>query len=118
MSVETQTAPIPEMPGAETVHVRGRVTWLEGPQVRKTLLGQMSSTSASKVVLELADVEEIDTAGAAVLAEVLKFGMNLGKRVLLCSPSEPVLRIFRLAGFDDVLNQCCSDPQETWQRLQ
>ncbi len=118
MSFETETASIPEMPEAETVHLRGRVTWQEGPNVRKALLGRMSSTAASKVVLELAGVEEMDTAGAAVLAEALKYGLNRGKRDLLCSPSEPILRIFRLAGFDDVLKHCCTDPQETWQRLQ
>ena len=118
MSFVTETAPIPEMPEAGTVHLRGRVTWREAPRVRKCLLGEMSGNSASKIVLELAGVEEMDTAGAAVLAEVLKHGITRGKRVLLCSPSEPILRIFRLAGFDEVLQHCCVDPQETWRRLQ
>jgi anti-anti-sigma factor len=118
MTFQTEIAMIPEMPEAGTMHLRGRVTHKEARQLRKAILGEMDSTTASKVVLELAGVEEMDTSGAAVLAEALKHGMGLGKRVLLCSPSEPVMRIFRLAGFDDVLNHCCSDPQETWSRLQ
>ena len=69
-------------------------------------------------MLELGGIESIDTSGAAVIAEVFKAGISDGKHVLLCSPSEVVLRIFRLAGFEDVLNHCCSDPQETWRRLQ
>ncbi len=114
----TEVTSIPQMPEATTVHLRGRVTADEAPGLREHILGELRKTAATKLVLELASVEQIDTAGAAVLAEALKFGQNRGMRVLLCSPSEPVMRIFRLAGFDEVLTQCCSDPQETWQRLQ
>ena len=115
---QTEVTSISQMPEATTVHLRGRVTADEAPELREAILGELRKTAASKLVLELASVEQIDTAGAAVLAEALKFGQNRGMRVLLCSPSEPVMRIFRLAGFDEVLTHCCSDPQETWQRLQ
>lgn len=106
------------MPEAGTIRLRGRVTHDEAPEARTALLDEMGKQTGSKVVLELGGVESIDTSGAAVLAEVFKAGVSKGKRVLLCSPSESVLRIFRLAGFEDVLNHCCADPEETWRRLQ
>ena len=52
-----------------------------------------------------------------VLAEAVRVGQDRGQRILLCSPSEPVLRIFRLAGFEEVLQCCCADPAETHRRL-
>lgn len=115
---QTELVPIPQLPEAVTFRLRGRVTVEEAPEVRDEILNVMTRTKATKLVLQLSGVEQIDTAGAAVLAEALKFGQNRGMRVLLCSPSEPVMRIFRLAGFDEVLGLCCNDPQETWQRLQ
>lgn len=115
---QTEVTLIPEMPEAGTLHVRGKATFDEAPELRKKILAELGRLPAEKVVIELADVREMDTAGAAVLAEAFKYGINRGKRVLFCSPSVSVLNIFRLAGFDDVLNQCCSDPQETWRRLQ
>ncbi len=115
---QTELVPIPQLPEATTFRIRGRVTVDEAPDVRDEILDVLTKTAATKLVLQLSGVEQIDTAGAAVLAEALKFGQNRGMRVLLCSPSEPVMRIFRLAGFDEVLGLCCNDPQETWQRLQ
>lgn len=114
---QTEFTPIREIPEAGTVHLRGRITRDEAPDVRRALLDAIGKHRGSKIVLELAGVEEIDTAGAAVLAEALKAGLNRDLRVLLCSPSQAVMQIFRLAGFEDVLDRCCADPRETWQRL-
>ena len=54
---------------------------------------------------------------AAVLVEALMAAKRRGLRLLLCSPSESVLRMFRLAGFEEVLDHCCSTPEETRRRL-
>ena len=115
---EAEVAGIETMPEAATVRLGGRITFDEAPEVRRLLLDEVGKHTGSKLVLELAGVNEIDTSGAAVLAEALKSGMSRGLRVLLCSPSESVMQIFRLAGFEDVLNHCCADPKETWRRLQ
>ena len=114
----TEVTPIPDMPEAGTLHLMGRVTYEVASDLRESLLSEMSRLSARTLVLQLSDIEEMDTAGAAVLAEALKLGQSRGMRVLLCSPSEAVLRIFRLAGFEEVLDRCCADPQETLRRLQ
>jgi anti-anti-sigma factor len=109
---------MPDMPEAGTLRLRGSITYDEVPELREFILSELSRSTGTKVVLELSGIETMDTTGAALLAEALKFGQNRDLRVLLCSPSESVLRIFRLAGFDDVLQHCCVDPQVTWQRLQ
>lgn len=113
----TETRPLPGVPNAGEIAIRGRVTYEEAPDLRKRILDELARPPASRVVVELSGVEAMDTSGAAVLAEALKAGERRGLRVLLCSPSESVLRIFRLAGFEDVLRCCCTDPEETRRRL-
>ena len=115
---QTEVTTIPEMPEAGTIHLRGRVTLEDAAEARQTLLEELDKIGGTKVVFELSGIEAIDTSGAAVLAEALRVGLDRGQRVLLCSPSAAVMEIFRLAGFQDVLDHCCSDPQETWRRLQ
>ena len=95
----------------------GRITISEAPVVRDEVLGWLGSTDAEHVVMELSGVEKMDTSGAAVLAEAVRVSIDRGQRILLCSPSDPVRKIFELAGFEDVLECCCADPAETQRRL-
>jgi anti-anti-sigma factor len=112
-----EVAPIEGMPHASSMALAGRVTLDEASAVRNEILGWLTSTDASRIVMELSNVEKMDTAGAAVLAEAIRVGRDHGQSILLCSPSESVIRIFRLAGFEEVLQCCCSDPAETQRRL-
>lgn len=114
---QTEVVPIPDIPDASAIHLSGRVTMDSAPRLRDKIMAEVSATAADKLVLELSGIEKIDTAGAAVLVEALKDGQERGMRVLLCSPSDSVTQIFRLAGFEEVLNYCCSCPEETRQRL-
>jgi anti-anti-sigma factor len=115
---QTEVLPIEAMPEAGAIRLRGAATYREVPALRSVLLEEVGKHEGTKLVLELAGIEKFDTAGAAVLAEVLKAGLDRGLRVLLCSPSPAVVNIFRLAGFDSVLDHCCANPDETWSRLQ
>ena len=99
------------------IRIQGRVTFDEAPELRKAILGEVEQTTARRLILELGGIDNMDTSGAAVLAEALRAGQNKGMRVLLCSPSESVIRIFRLAGFVDVLDHCCAGWEETRRRL-
>jgi anti-anti-sigma factor len=112
-----EVTPIEGMPQASTMALAGRFTLDEASAARSEILGWLESTEAARIVMELSSVEKMDTAGAAVLAEAVRVGQDRGQRILLCSPSEPVLRIFRLAGFEEVLQCCCADPAETHRRL-
>jgi anti-anti-sigma factor len=115
---ETEIRPIPELDDASTLHVRGRIRYAQAPALRKPILDWVSRSSASRLIIELDDVEEMDTSGAAVLVEALVFGRDRSKQMLLCSPSESVLRLFRLAGFEEALKACCPSPAEALRRLQ
>lgn len=114
---QTEVVAVPDIPDAMTVRIKGKVRYTDASALRKLVLDEISATSADKVVLELGGVEEMDTSGAAVLVEALLLGRDRNKRILLCSPSESVLRLFRLAGFEDALRACCPTPQETRRRL-
>jgi len=114
---QTVTAPVPDVPGASALRVRGRVRHAEATALRTALLHWIGSSAESRLVIELDEVDDMDTSGAAVLVEALLRGGERGKRVLLCSPSESVLRLFRLAGFEEALRACCPTVVEARRRL-
>lgn len=113
----TQTERVEDVPDATTIHLEGRATLEDAAGLRESLLAEVSATPSAKIVLELSRVEDMDTAGAAVLVEALALGHRRGRRMLLCSPSESVVRRFRLAGFEEVLDYTCATPDETRRRL-
>jgi len=114
---QTEIASIQDHEDASTFRVRGRVRYAEAPELRNRVLDWIDGTPASRLVISLGQVEEIDTSGAAVLVEALLRGRQVHKSILLCSPSDSVLRLFRLAGFEEALDACCATPAETAQRL-
>ena len=109
--------PIDGVPRAGTIRVAGSITRHEASALRRSLLDALEKTTADKMVLSLDGVDRMDTAGAAVLAEVVKRAIERNIRVLLCSPSEAVMKVFRLAGFGEILSRTCADPTETQRRL-
>jgi anti-anti-sigma factor len=114
---ETQVAEVPDVPEATAVRIKGVARYPQVPKLRQVILEEIERTSAPRVVIELGQVTKMDTSGAAVLVEALLFGRDRGKTILLCSPSESVLRMFRLAGFEDAIKASCSSPAETRRRL-
>jgi len=85
--------------------------------LRKALLDWIRASAQSRLIIELDGVDDMDTSGAAVLVEALVAGRDQGKRVLLCSPSDSVVRLFRLAGFEEALRACCATSAEARRRL-
>jgi len=114
---ETRLVPVRGLADASSVVIRGRAILEEAPELRRALLGRVDEVRTPKTVLYLGDVDEMDTAGAAVVFEALKHGHALGQKVLICSASESVVRMFRLAGLEEALRYCTSCPEETQRRL-
>ena len=114
---QTEIAQSAELPGVRTLRIKGSVTYHDAPELRDWILQEVAQTPAPRLVLSLGDVEKMDTAGAAVLVEALLEGQKRGLRMLLCTPSESVLRMFRLAGLEQVLEHCCANSAETKRRL-
>jgi anti-anti-sigma factor len=114
---QTEVAHKESMPDVTSIRIRGRVTYHEGAQLRDFLISEISRVSTPKLILELSGIEEFDTAGAAVLVETLITAQKSRKIILMCSPSKPVMRVFRLAGFEDILERCTASPDDTLRRL-
>lgn len=112
-----EVAPVPEVAGAVTLRLGGSVTRRDASSLRKRILAEIRQTEARRVVLSLGGVEHMDTAAAAVLVEAVQIGRRRGLRVLLCSPSESVVRFFRMAGLLDIIDACTASPAETLERL-
>jgi anti-sigma B factor antagonist len=106
-----------KLPKAEVLSVEGRVTYHNAARLRGVIFAELKD-GAKRLVIELGSVEAMDTAGVAVLVEAVQAGRKHGREVLLCTPSETVMRIFRLAGLSDVLESCHATPDDLWQRLQ
>ena len=115
---ETEIRAVAEIDDASTLHIRGRVRYAQAHALRQAILDWVTRSEASRLIIELDEVEEMDTSGVAVLVEALVFGRDRSKQVLLCSPSESVMRLFRLAGFEQALKACCPSPAEALRRLQ
>lgn len=113
----TDVVAIPNVPRASAVKIKGRVTVSEVHELRQSILSDIAATTSSQLVLDLGGVEQMDTAGAAVLIEAIHLGKKKNLNLLLCSPSKSVIRMFQLAGLEDVLDYCCENPQETMRRL-
>ena len=114
----TEAGTVAGLSEARAIHIHGRVTHRDAGRLRESLLREVERTSARRVIVELSHVESLDTAGAAVLVEVLHAAQQRDIKLVLCAPSESVLRMFRLAGFAEVLDYCCAGADEARNRLE
>ncbi len=101
---------------AFTLRIGGQVSRSEAPVLRSRIL-EVLDREEDRIVLSLGKVTGMDTAGAAVLVEAVVEGRRRGKRVLLCSPSPSVMKMFELSGLEEALEACSPNPDVTWQRL-
>ena len=102
---------------AAALVIRGRATLDEFTELRRSVLTVVAQTEVEVLVLSLGDVEAMDSAGAAILIEAIELSRKRKLKLLLCSPSPSVARMFRLAGIEDALDCCCNTPEETKVRV-
>ena len=113
----TEVVAYPGVATATAFRIAGHVRYTGAPELRREVLDALATADRPTLVIELGQVDEMDTAGAAVLVEAVLAGREHGRQVLLCSPSESVMRIFRLAGFEEALGASCPTADETRRRL-
>jgi anti-anti-sigma factor len=106
-----------KLPKAQVLSVQGRVTYRNAAKLRSIIFAELRN-EAERIVIELGSVEAMDTAAVAVLVEAIQAGRKRSTDVLLCTPSETVMRIFHLAGLSEILESCHATPDELWRRLQ
>jgi len=82
------------------VALEGDVDLRCSPALRKELLER--TFERRDIVVDLSAVGYIDSSGIAGLVEAYQGARDNGTRFLLAAPSEPVLRVLRLARLDRV----------------
>ena len=97
--------------------LRGRASFREAGELREALLDAISVTGDKNLVVELEDVDSIDTAAMAVLIEALKATHDRGPDMYLLCAKESVRLVFRLAGLEDALTRCFSCMAEMEQAI-
>lgn len=115
-SFTTEVRAVPDVQEVRVMTVEGRITYREAHDLRHAIFKELD-LSTYGLVIDLGQVQNMDTSGAAVLVEVVLASKQRDQILLLCSPSHSVMRIFRLAGLEEVLGACCEDDDETMQRL-
>lgn len=87
---------------AAVVTVTGRLDAMEAPVLRAEL-GRLITGGIRDLVVDLADVEFVDSAGLAVLVRARRDLRAVGSDVVLVRPAtEDAMRVFRLTQFDEV----------------
>ena len=85
--------------------ISGNIDLSQSPEVRKLVLKEMREDRVPRVVLNLTDVNYIDSSGIASLVEGLKASRELGSRFILFGLStnaREVLQISRLLSFFEI----------------
>ncbi|MGJ8662772.1 MAG: STAS domain-containing protein [Marinicella sp.] len=85
-----------------TIYVAGEVDLSNSADVRKTILGALKTSSA--VMVNLAQVEYIDSSGIAAMVEGLQYANSNGRTFSLTEPSKQVSSILELARLDQVFD--------------
>ncbi|MDY6785511.1 MAG: STAS domain-containing protein [Cyanobacteriota bacterium] len=83
-----------------TVEVRGSINAANAETFKKRLLDTLRSQSAPILLVDLARVELIDSAGLMALVAAYRLAKTLKRRAVLCSVSPSVRIIFELTQLD------------------
>lgn len=98
-------------PATAILRLGGRATFEQAPRLREALFEAVAAAPGKNLVVELGDVERIDTTCLAVLVEGLMATRESDTTIFLLNPSRSVREVFRLAGLEEALT-CCLDSWE------
>ena len=82
------------------IYATGEIDLSNSQELRKTLLAALKTNA--KVMVDLSQVQYIDSSGIASLVEGLQFSKSNNKTFNLCNPSKQVKAIMELARLDKV----------------
>lgn len=96
--------------------ISGRVDISSATTLKQKLI-QISGQSSTNVVVNLENVNFMDSSGLAVLVQGMHRCREYGGDLLLCSPQKPVRMVFELTRLDKAL-QIFEDEHEAIARFQ
>lgn len=88
------------------LHLRGDLSFREAADLRTALFDAIERSGDKNLVVDLRELDRIDTAAMAVLVEGLVATKDRGPDLFLVGPNESVRRVFELAGLEDALMRC------------
>jgi len=103
--------------GVCILSLSGGIDYRSAPELRERVFAALDSAGDGSLLVDLADVRSIDTAGMAVLVEALVASRERGTQLFLCGAGEAVRKVFRLAGLQEALEHCTSCREEAERRL-
>lgn len=83
-----------------SVHLTGRIDFEAAPMARQRLLAELEC--GDDLYIELSGVTRIDSAGLAMLFEILQIGRQIGCAVHLAGVRDDVMSMLRFVNFDRV----------------
>ncbi len=89
-----------------TLKLGGRIGYREAPALRRALFDAIAASTDKNLVVELAMVEQMDTAAMAVLVEGCIATRGGEPPIFLMCPSRSVRKVFELAGLEEALTRC------------
>lgn len=87
--------------GVYKVVLSGRLDTVTSPDLQKEL--EPLLTEAQKIILDLADLEYISSAGIRVVLSTYQTMDDMEKELVISHPTETVLKVFRLTQLDNIL---------------
>ena len=93
-------------PTTATLRLSGNASFREAAELRRMVFAAIDEAGDGNLVVQLEDVDRIDTAGMAVLLEALKATHDRGPDLYLVGAGESVRKVFELAGYEDALVRC------------
>lgn len=84
------------------VLVKGTVDLYSSPDLREEIQGQLKMKGNKEVVIDLGEVEYIDSSGIATLVEGLQVANKLAKKFALARLTKKVRDVFSLARLETV----------------
>ena len=86
----------------EVFQVSGHLNAANASDLQSQLKHRVAFSPVKHVVVDMAQVESLDSSGLMVLVGVLSFAQRLGRQLSLCSISPSVQIIFELTQLDRV----------------
>jgi len=91
-----------ECPKITVIRPQGKINAANALEFERDLTAALTSNDVSILLVDLAAVESLDSAGLMALVSTLKLAQNLGRSLKLCSVSPAIKIIFELTQLDGV----------------
>lgn len=91
------------MTGTEIISLNGRLDALSSESLEEKVNSLTQNDNTNSLIFDLAGLEYISSAGLRVFLKTAKSCKNTSKKMFLCGLSENVSEVFKISGFDLIL---------------